>query len=554
MSMKVETGFEMAPGSGGVIPTHRRGRARHWAVGIALLLTPFAAGQTPPPEVSAAGVVNAASYAQPVTPRSIVSIFGSNLAPVTQSAGTIPLPTEIAGTSVTWNGIKAPLFFVSPGQINLQVPTSLEAVLDPSRNTFTTVIVIVTTGAGPSASLAVPLYFSSASIFSLDGSGCGRAAALNVAADGSVSLNSPANSAAPGDVVSVYGTGFGKIGYPPPDGTPADAQNSWAGANAEVGWQGVYSLYAGPAPMLVGVDQINVLLLAVPPGDIAEGCAVPLSVGGPALTISIHSGRGQCVDPPIRTYGQVILAKTVSTGTDNDGEADSLTAVLSSAPGLQQAPPLLLDVSGLGWRNLFPTVMSRSCDVPGYTNPSAGTITVLAERTGQSVAVAPTGPPEGVTYQQPLPVGFVQAGSYTISGPGGPVSFRAGLNAPPPITVESSFPPGTAVPVDQPLTVKWSGGQPGTQVNVIVTAFQGVWNPHQIASGDGSKGSLTFPCTPADGYCYAGVTSAPHGQITVEYSSASPATVDLQGATGNVQANWMYRYVFGGLALVSGPQ
>ncbi|MEO8658083.1 MAG: hypothetical protein ABI693_06415 [Bryobacteraceae bacterium] len=168
--------------------------------------------------------------------------------------------------------------------------------------------------------------------------------------------------------------------------------------------------------------------------------------------------------------------------------------------------------------------------------------------------VQPAGPPEGVTYQQALPIGFVRTGPYTISGQGGLLPFHGDLVAPAPISIESAFPPGTSVAVDQPLTVTWAGGEPGTQVRVTVTALRGVANQYQIASGDGSKGSLTFPCTPSNGYCYSGIISSPHGRITVEYYATSPATMDLPGATGQLQANWMYRYVFDGLTLVSGPQ
>jgi len=72
--------------------------------------------------------VNAASYAQPISPGSIVSIFGTNLASTTVSARETPLPDKLSGTSVTLNGVTARLFFASPGQINLGAPRSLQSV------------------------------------------------------------------------------------------------------------------------------------------------------------------------------------------------------------------------------------------------------------------------------------------------------------------------------------------------------------------------------------------------------------------------------------------
>src|ERR1700685_1650150 len=80
-----------------------------------------------PPVISANGVVNGASFAVglAVAPGSLAAIFGSDLASSTTVAGSGPLPTTLGPTSVTFNGIEAPLFFVSSGQINAQVPFTI---------------------------------------------------------------------------------------------------------------------------------------------------------------------------------------------------------------------------------------------------------------------------------------------------------------------------------------------------------------------------------------------------------------------------------------------
>jgi len=54
-----------------------------------------------------------------------VTIFGLNLADAAASAAGAPYPTVIGETSVTFNGVAAPLFYVSPGQINAQAPFAL---------------------------------------------------------------------------------------------------------------------------------------------------------------------------------------------------------------------------------------------------------------------------------------------------------------------------------------------------------------------------------------------------------------------------------------------
>ena len=68
------------------------------------------------------GVTNGASFQQAFAPGMILSVFGSQLAPSTQIATSLPLPATMAGVSATVNGVSAPLYYVSPTQLNLQIP------------------------------------------------------------------------------------------------------------------------------------------------------------------------------------------------------------------------------------------------------------------------------------------------------------------------------------------------------------------------------------------------------------------------------------------------
>src|SRR6516225_7079754 len=93
--------------------------------GIFQLITVAAmavAGYAQSPVVNNGGVINAANGITPVTPGSLVSIFGTNLASGLAQANSIPLSTTLNGVSVTFNGVQAPLLFVSGGQINAQLP------------------------------------------------------------------------------------------------------------------------------------------------------------------------------------------------------------------------------------------------------------------------------------------------------------------------------------------------------------------------------------------------------------------------------------------------
>jgi uncharacterized protein (TIGR03437 family) len=71
---------------------------------------------------SIGGVANGASFAHVYAPGMVLSVFGTNLAPSTLTAYTLPLPLTLGGVSATVNGIAAPLYYVSPGQLNIQLP------------------------------------------------------------------------------------------------------------------------------------------------------------------------------------------------------------------------------------------------------------------------------------------------------------------------------------------------------------------------------------------------------------------------------------------------
>jgi uncharacterized protein (TIGR03437 family) len=80
--------------------------------------------------VSIAGVANGASFDTSFAPGMVMSVFGTQLAPAVQAASALPLPLSLAGVSATVNGVTAPLYFISPGQLNVQVP--YETTLGPA--------------------------------------------------------------------------------------------------------------------------------------------------------------------------------------------------------------------------------------------------------------------------------------------------------------------------------------------------------------------------------------------------------------------------------------
>jgi len=232
------------------------------------------------PTVSPGGVVNGASFAPapiPVAPGSIVAIFGVNLAPSTASATDVPLPTQLAGTSVRVNGMPIPLFFVSPGQINAQLPG--DAAPGTAR-------LAVTSSGGESTQETFNVASSAVGIFQFPGSN--RAVALNQ--DGSV--NGADNPEARGRVIVVFLTGQGPVNPPVATGEAASGtqlSRAVLAASATVGRLPANLSFLGLTPGFVGLAQANVEI----PANAPQGSEVVifLTVDGRAgntATVSIR--------------------------------------------------------------------------------------------------------------------------------------------------------------------------------------------------------------------------------------------------------------------------
>ncbi len=206
--------------------------------------------------------VSAASYqADRLAREAIVAAFGAGLAASLQAAVTQPLPTTLAGVTVNIKDSAgteraAPLFFVSPNQINYQIPPG--ATAGAATVTVTSQGAVVALGTMNIAEYA-PALFSASS----DGGGVAAALALRVRADNSQSYEPVAQYddalkkfvAVPIDVTEgqvfliLFGTG---LRYRP-------AQEA---VNVKIGGLTAQVFYAGEQGAYAGLDQLNVLLPA----------------------------------------------------------------------------------------------------------------------------------------------------------------------------------------------------------------------------------------------------------------------------------------------------
>jgi len=199
-------------------------------------------------QLSAITVLHGATLKQQaVAPGQIVSLFGAGLGPLVGVIGKLTdggiLEVEVAGTRVSFDGKPAPLFYVQDGQVNAQVPYGVAGKSD--------VEVVVTVNGSVRAKNAVRIAAAAPGLLTANG-GSGQALAVNQ--DGTV--NSPESPAPRGSVVTLYVTGDGQSGAV--DGRPATAaEPSAANVVMEIGGFRAEVLYAGRAPGLVGLMQIN---------------------------------------------------------------------------------------------------------------------------------------------------------------------------------------------------------------------------------------------------------------------------------------------------------
>jgi uncharacterized protein (TIGR03437 family) len=207
----------------------------------------------------AATIVSAASFARPpVAPDAIVSIFGTSLAAGAAGAVTLPLPMVLAGTSVTIKDAagterQAPLFYVSPQQINCAIPAGTR----PGPAVFT-----VTNGVGVQSRATVAIELAAPGVFSADASGRGVAAAYAQRFSGSAPatqyvFDCSGGSCAP---VPIDMGGSSDEVYLILFGTGIRNRTGLGAVSARAGGQTVEVQYAGPQNVYEGLDQINLKL------------------------------------------------------------------------------------------------------------------------------------------------------------------------------------------------------------------------------------------------------------------------------------------------------
>jgi uncharacterized protein (TIGR03437 family) len=234
--------------------------------------------------VAPVALVNAASYDTTVAPGSIAALFGSGLTTQgAQAAAALPLPTSLAGLTVKINGLTAPLYFASANQVNLQVPIGVA----PGT---ATIEVFNGTAATPVGTGTVTVAEAAPGLFTADLSGKGQVIALNADYSRNADFDRfpGARPEVTGSYVTIYATGVGNTNPLVADGQAAPGTPALATGTTSVMIGGVAAqvLFSGLAPGLVGLWQINVVLPATLPTNLATSLTVQLK-GRTSLTATL---------------------------------------------------------------------------------------------------------------------------------------------------------------------------------------------------------------------------------------------------------------------------
>jgi uncharacterized protein (TIGR03437 family) len=217
------------------------------------------------------GVTNAESYQVAASPGMIMAVFGTQLATAPQSASALPLPLSMSGVAVTINGLPAPLYYISPTQLNVQVP--YEA------------------GAGP-AVLGVNNQGQISGIqFQISPSAPG------IVTDGNGNVN-PTPMAQAGSIGVLYVTGDGVVtpalrdGFSPASGTPLpNLPHSLLPFSVTVGGIPAFLEFVGITPGVVGLTQVNFMV----PGSVQAGMqpvvVIVNGVPSPPVNITVQASQ-----------------------------------------------------------------------------------------------------------------------------------------------------------------------------------------------------------------------------------------------------------------------
>ncbi len=487
------------------------------------------------PQLQQGAIVNAASFAVDGSPSSgiargsLFTVFGVDIGP-TQAvrADAFPLPLDLGGVSIKisagGNQYDAVVLFA----INSQVSAILPSAVPAGQASL-----VLTYNGQASNAITFQVVNRQVGVFSRTQNGNGLAVLQNFISPANQPVNTLNQSAQPGQVVILWGTGLGAS-------LNGDDRNAPAPGNVAppdevkvfVGGKEAVVEYAGRSGCCSGVDQVN---FRIPDG--VEGCFVPVVVttnGIPSnfTSMSIASNGSICNDPfglssteleNLLTKNSIRVGAVALNRNRTEVVTPFLTLSMVNDVGVasfhEYATTGLLETPGVVGSPVFVTgscMVStfRSEDVDdGQPEPPAFEEVYRQRPLDAGAAISIQGPKGSRSLSKdtfstgdyfalltnPLVPGdtYLDAGLYTVgNGAGGTdvksFSFTENIPAFPTWTNRAAI---TTVNRSQPLTVTWTPGQPGELTSIFGSSYS---IPKRIASVffcfvDSAAGTFSVP-------------------------------------------------------------
>lgn len=311
------------------------------------------------PAILTNGTVNAADYSRTFAPGAIVSIFGTNLSASTGGAVSVPLPTTLAGTTVNVisgsSSSPASLFYVSPTQINAQLPYTIA----PGP-----VQIQVQSAVASSASDTITVAVRAPKVFTVDFSGTGSA----VATDPQSNVLTAANPVKPAETIVVYMNSLGATDQTVAAGALSPGVGSGTTAkvvdtiSATMNGLPATVTFAGLTPNSVGLYQVN---LSAPFIVLTGPVTLVVTVGGVASQTTVTT-----------PYQQLGFYNTVLGGRAIAGQTTTGAAGTTSDLAFRQSDAIAWGANGLNtWDKTDTGVSAAAVSGEAFTLKS-GTSTI----------------------------------------------------------------------------------------------------------------------------------------------------------------------------------
>lgn len=211
-------------------------------------------------------IVNAADGSTAIAPGGLISLYGQQFSPVNIATSQIPVPTALADSCLSVNGLPVPMLFVSPNQINAQMP------FEASGN----VTMILRTPGGVSDNYNTVVMPGAPGVFHASVEGMASDVPTIVRYENN-QIVTPANPVHKKDVLIIYLTGLGSTNPAVQTGLPGPSDplaSAIVPPQVTIGNTNLPLDFAGMSPGLVGVYQINARV----PSGVQTGLSVPLTI------------------------------------------------------------------------------------------------------------------------------------------------------------------------------------------------------------------------------------------------------------------------------------